>query len=386
MKIKPKLLRIVTDARVVPWHLGKTLRTLEGDFEIYVAGDFVSQYESLFPGITFVDLPIQPKINLFRDLKGLFYLVVLIFKIKPKIVHSIMPKAGLLTALASFFLVPIRLHTFTGLVWQTKSGFSKSALRLLDKLVVKLNTLCMTDSFSQSEFLFKEGIRTRENEPLPVISRGSLGGVDLDIIDINNKALWRNQIRHTYNIPEGKFVIGYLARKTSDKGAMLMLDVFQVLAAINDNVVLMFIGPDDSAGELDKYKSRQPNWNKSVIEIDAVESHQKYLSAFDVLCLPSFREGFGSIVIDAAALSVPTVGSKIFGLTDAIVENETGLLFECGNKDELIKSINLLLGNDNLVDKLGKAAYQRTVKFFDYKILSMELASLYIELITRNTK
>ena len=386
MKIKPRILRVVTDARVVPWHLGKTLRIIKDDFEIFVAGDGVSQYESSFPGITFIDLPIQPKINFVRDLQGLISLTALILKIKPNIVHSIMPKAGLLSALAGLFFVPVRLHTFTGLVWQTKSGLARRALKLLDKLVVKLNTLCMTDSFSQSDYLYQEGIKTVLDTPLPVISKGSLGGVDLNTLDFSKKSQWREEIRQAYGISADRFVIGYLARKTSDKGAILILDAFSVVARKYNHVSLMFIGPDDSGGELNKYKAEHPEWDRCVIELDTVAAHEKYLSAFDVMCLPSFREGFGSIVIDAAALAVPTIGSRIFGLTDAIVENTTGLLFTCGSEDELVDSIISLIENKDLLGSLGRAAHERAVAHFDYKFLSKELSSLYMKLLDDEKK
>jgi glycosyltransferase involved in cell wall biosynthesis len=381
MAVKPKLLRVITDARVLPWHLGKTLKMLKDDFEIFVVGEGVSQYQYDFPYISLIDLPITPKIKLSCDIRALIGLSILILRIKPDIVHSIMPKASLLASLASFFLVPVRLHTFTGQVWQTKLGSSRWMLKGLDKLVVKMNTLCMTDSFSQSDFLYNEGIRTADNNPLPVISKGSLGGVDLDVINIQKKECWRNEIRSRYNISKETFVIGFLARKTKDKGALIILEAFELIASKYNNVVLMYIGPDDSAGGLDRYKMEHPYWNKGVIEIDAVTSHEKYLAGFDVLCLPSCREGFGSIVIDAAALAIPAIGSRIFGLTDAIIENETGLLIECGSKEHLVEAVFSLIENNKLLDRLGNAAYQRAVKNFDYRVLAAELSRLYTKLL-----
>jgi glycosyltransferase involved in cell wall biosynthesis len=380
MAIKPKLLRVITDARVLPWHLGKTLKILKDDFDIIVVGKEVSRYQDNFTGIKLIDLPITPKINFFNDVEALVRLVILILRIKPDIVHSIMPKASLLATLASFFLVPVRIHTFTGQVWQTKLGPSRWMLKCLDKLVVKMNTLCMTDSFSQSDFLYNEGIGTAGNNPLPVISKGSLGGVDLDVIDIQKKECWRNEMRSRYNISKDTFVIGFLARKTIDKGALIILEAFELITAKYNNVALMYIGPDDSAGVLDKYKWDHPDWNASVIEIEAVASHEKYLASFDVLCLPSFREGFGSIVIDAAALAIPTIGSRIYGLTDAIIENETGLLFECGSKQHLVEAVSSLIEDRAFLVRLGSAAYQRAVKNFDCRVLAAELGKLYTKL------
>jgi glycosyltransferase involved in cell wall biosynthesis len=381
MLAKPKLLRVITDARVLPWHLGKTLKILKDDFEILVAGDGVSRYQKDFPGVTLIDIPINPKVKLFADLRALVELTILIIRFKPDIAHSIMPKAGLLTALASFFFVPVRLHTFTGQVWQTKLGLSRWVLKRLDTLVVKMNTLCMTDSFSQSVFLYDEGIQTLEKKPLTVISKGSLGGVDLEVINIQKKEFWRNEVRLKYNIPENAFVLGFLARKTKDKGALIMLEAFELIVSKYSNVALMYIGPDDSAGDLGRYKAEHPSWNDYVIEVDTVSSHEMYLAAFDILCLPSYREGFGSIVIDAAALAIPTVGSRIPGLTDSIIEDKTGLLFECGNKNDFVKAISLLIEDKMFLEDLGRSAYERVLEYFGYRVLAVELSRLYKKLL-----
>jgi glycosyltransferase involved in cell wall biosynthesis len=383
MTKKPKLIRVITDSRVLPWHLAKTLESLKYDFEITVVGDGVDQYRQDYPDINLIDVPITPKINLLKDFFAFIYLVVVILKIKPNIIHSIMPKAGLLTAFASFFLVSTRIHTFTGQVWQTKSGLSRIGLKFLDKLVVRMNTVCLTDSFSQSQFLFLESIVTRNNGRLPVLSQGSLGGVDLNRINIKFRDQWRTDVRYKYNISSDAFVLGFLARKTRDKGSLFILDAFRKARLKHKHIVLMYIGPDDNVNELADYKIRHIDWDLSVINIGAVVSHEKYLAGFDVLCVPSYREGFGSIVVDAAALGIPSIGSHISGLTDAIIDNETGLLFNCDDQEDFVRKIGILIENNDLLKKLGETAYVRVVNYFDCQVLSREYKNLYSNLLER---
>lgn len=382
---RPKLMRVVTDGRVVAWHLEKTLIDLQESYDLILVGQDVSNFCSELLNVKCYDLKITPKINLLADLIGLFQLICVLRKERPAIVHSIMPKAGLLTALASFFIVPVRIHTFTGQVWQTSHGFSRLFLRSLDKLVVMLNTFCLTDSPSQSTFLLAEGIVASNKEKLPCLLHGSLGGVDLNKIDYNKKGFWRSKLRSELNIPLGAFVIGYLARKTVDKGALLFIDMARdVLAEFND-IFFVFVGPDDSGGLVSAYLEKNGLESQRFIDIPQVSDHQEFLSIMDILCLPSFREGFGSVVLDAAALAVPTIGSKIPGLIDAIADKSTGILFEPGSVDALVASVRQCVTKRDSVIKMGMAARDRVLESFDSKLLSDELIRLYSNQLSSST-
>lgn len=377
---KIRLLRVITDDRVVPWHLGKTLKSMSDDFEVTVVGLGVTIHNRTYPNIRFIDLPIYPKINLLKDTIALFKLIKIICRLRPDVCHSIMPKAGLLCALASHFIVPVRIHTFTGQVWQTKKGVGRFLLRMSDKFIIRLNTICFTDSASQSQFLLGEGIVFKGN-PLPVILKGSLGGVDLSKLALEKKDLWRSKVKNDLSINNNHLVVGYLARKTPDKGALLILEAFSRILKRIPNVTLLFIGPDDSDGALDAYKSAYPNWSRNVIEMNEVSNHEEYLAVFDVLCLPSYREGFGSIVIDAAALSIPCVGSRIPGLVDAIEDTVTGLLFNCGDIDDLSEKLFTLLQDSFLLQSYGISALSRVKHYYDSEVISRALEDKYKELL-----
>ncbi|HAE40206.1 MAG TPA: glycosyltransferase family 1 protein, partial [Candidatus Riflebacteria bacterium] len=108
---------------------------------------------------------------------------------------------------------------------------------------------------------------------------------------------------------------------------------------------------------------------------------QKYMAAADIFCLPSYREGFGQVVIEAAACEVPTVATRIYGIIDAVVENETGLLVSCGDSDLLAESLLKLIDDPELRIQLGKAARKRVVEHFSSNSNSDELVSLYKKLI-----
>lgn len=381
MKKKPKIVRVVTDGRVVLWHLEKTLRDLKDDFEVVVVGENVSKFTPPELGVRCYDIPLTPKINLYKDISALYQLARILVRERPVIVHSIMPKAGLITAFASRLIVPYRFHTFTGQVWQTKTGFGKWALKVLDKVVVFLNTKCLTDSRSQSEYLHGETISDRSGGCIEYLCCGSLGGVDLKKIDIEKKDAWSIEIREEYSIPKANIVIGYLARKTADKGAFLFLELCREIVKEYSNVSFMFVGPDDSGGAVTDFLNANEDLKNRIVCVDTVSNHEKYLASFDILCLPSFREGFGSIVIDAAALGIPTVGSRIPGLVDAVVDGETGILINLSSVSELVFAIRKLVGEPALLSKLGENARMRVVNSFDSKVLSECLIEFYNDFI-----
>lgn len=376
--MKLKIVRIVTASYVVPWHLNNSLLRMPFDFEVSVVGQDVSRNNDIYPNVYFFDIDIDRKRSLFSDFFALLALCRFFIVYKPDIVHSIMPKAGLLTALAGFCCrVPIRIHTFTGQTWAAKVGFSRYFYYLIDRLINFLNTTCLTDSYSQSVFLLENKI-SQSGQSLPVLSKGSLSGVDIsrfDLTRLNDAAM---QLRTDLGLEHDNFVFAFIARKTLDKGAVDVLKAFSTVSSIAIRSKLLFVGPDED-GEIERLRKSNPELFANVIEVGHVSNHEVYLAITDVLCLPSYREGFGSIVIDAAAMSVPTIGSRIPGLTDSIADTQTGLLFSAGNLGELIIHMLAFVENPKMREDMGSRAKARVDKFFTADRLYAALKELYLE-------
>jgi glycosyltransferase involved in cell wall biosynthesis len=381
--MKLKIVRVVTESYIVSWHLHNMLVRMPRDFEVYVVGSEVSKNKDIYPDVTFVDICINRKINIFSDVLALAKLTIFLFRCKPDVVHSIMPKAALLAALAGYVCrVPVRIHTFTGQVWATKNGLNRYILLLIDRLINALNTICLTDSLSQSKFLFENKISC-SGQPLLVLSKGSLSGVD--VAKINKESLG-NQIKNLRNslgLNKRDFVFGFIARKTRDKGVIDMLKAFSLVNSKAKNCKLLFVGPDED-GEVASLRKISPELFVNVIDVGRVNNHEVYLALTDVLCLPSYREGFGSIVIDAAALGVPTIGSNIPGLTDSIVDGETGVLFPVGDFYKLADIMFDLAFINRAKSSMGRAASLRVREFFTADILYQELKNLYLDIVDDN--
>lgn len=377
-----RVMRIVTASYVVPWHLGNTLKRMPKDFETYVVGQGVSAYRETYPRVHWIDLDLDRKVSILRDVWALVRLCRIFLLVRPDIVHSIMPKSGLLTALAGFICrVPVRMHTFTGQVWATRKGLFRRIYYLVDRIVHALNTLCLTDSPSQSKFLYANGF-THRAQPLPVLANGSLSGVDLERFDSASLKDQVAELRRELGVQDSEFVFAYIARKSRDKGAFDLLQAFEMVVKENSGVRLLFVGPDESAGEINVLLQR-PVLARSVINVGQVSNHEVYLALSDVLCLPSYREGFGTIVIDAAAMGVPTIGTRIPGLIDAVEDGQTGMLVPAGNVDALVETMKSVLSQPEKLLAMREQARQRTAKLFSADVVYSALRETYSGLVQR---
>lgn len=375
--MKLRIIRVVTDPYAVKYHMPNTLSRIGLDFDVLVVGQNVTQFADQYPNITFINLKIARKISLTSDILAVASLIKIILNFKPDIVHSLMPKASLVAALAGFICrVPVRLHTFTGQVWATKSGLSKYVLRRFDWLVNALNTECLADSHSQSNYLYKNGICSK-GKPLPVLIKGSLSGVDVTRFNCEILLMDSNKLKLSLNINANNFIFAYIARKTVDKGAVDMLYAFHDTYNKYNHSRLLFVGPDED-GVISELKFKTPELFAGVIEIGSVSDPELYLNVSNVLCLPSHREGFGSIVIDAAALGIPAIGTKIPGLTDSIIDNETGSLAEFGNVTSFTDLMINYIEQPAQVKIFGAKARERVNKYFTADIHYEALKYYYL--------
>ena len=374
---RTRIFRIITQSDVVEWHLNNFLKRGEQEFEIFVLGDNVSKYKNAYGSIRFIDINIKRKFSFISDIKTLFLLIFYMVKHKPRIVHSIMPKAGLLSSISAFVTFrPLRIHTFTGQIWSNSIGLKRFFLIKIDQLICILNTINLTDSPSQSQFLLDNGI-TYKSKLIPCLGIGSLSGVDLNKFNFNNLISYRDEVRNILKFSKEDFVLIFLGRKSLIKG---ITHLFEALNYLSDlKIKLLFIGPDESDGVLNHLFEKYSFLSDNIIVLDSVSNREKYLIASDLLCLPSSIEGFGSIVIDSASIGIPTVGYEIVGLIDAVKNNETGFLVENGNSYKLSIAIRKLVEDHELYISFKQNCLSRVRNFFDADIFYNYQRNFYFE-------
>jgi glycosyltransferase involved in cell wall biosynthesis len=322
-------------------------------------------------------LPIERDISYIADLKALVLLTRLFLRERFILTHSVTPKAGLIANLAGYLSrVPNRLHTFTGQVWLTQNGFKRWLLKSMDKWIVMLATQVLADSASQRDFLIKHEIVKEDS--IVVLEEGSISGVDL--LRFHPSSHVRKSIRHTLNLDPSAKVLLFLGRMKVDKGVLDLAQAFAEIYRKYPGIALLYIGPDEE--NLTPEIINICGEAKSALRfIEYNNRPEDYMASADILVLPSYREGFGNVGIEAAACEVPAVVSNIYGLTDAVEDGETGLLFEVGNTDQLVYSIGKLIKDDNLRTRLGGNARKRAGERFSQERVTNALCVLYNQLL-----
>lgn len=342
----------------------------------------VEKYERM--GIEVRNVLISREIKLFTDLKALLTLTRIYRQGDFDVVHSSTPKAGLLSALAAFLArVPVRLHTFTGQRWQTLRGGRRKLLVFFDKLIVALNTHCYADSSSQVEFLLKSGIGSYGS--LSCLGHGSFGGIDFSRFNRERLSINSDILRQNLDIGAGDFVFIFLGRIVRDKGVEELVDAFMKLSKTYKNAKLLMVGPFEEGDPIALETKDLIKHSPCIRHIGFQKEPEKYLVLADVFCLPSYREGFGTTVLEAAALGIPAIGTKISGLVDAIEDGKTGLLVNLGARDDLIEAMVSFVSNPKDVKIMGTAAKTRAREKYDFKTLSDIQMREYQKLVKNKT-
>lgn len=276
--------------------------------------------------------------------------------------------------LASWIVgVPVRILTFTGQVWVTKHGIMRSLLIFLDRLSNALATTVLVDGNSQRQFLLSKNIISDSNSY--VFRKNSLSGVDPDQFKID--PIYRKKIRHDLKVHNSTIVFIFVGRLCKEKGVIELVKAFSRLNQRFQNTALWFLGPDEEQLQKDLEQF------VGVYLIPFSKVPEQYMAAADILCLPSYREGFGSVVIEAAACGIPSIGTKIYGLSDAIVDGETGMLVPARSVSELQAAMQLLIEDKTLRQKMGRAAQARALDKFSQSYLTEQLMLFYKMLLEK---
>lgn len=366
MMEKKKIAIVVASVLQVKFFLIPHLKRLSElyDVTLILNNDHPEILASIDLPISLIQVSIRRKVSVWCDLCALYTLTQIFLKQDFDLVHTMNPKAGLLGIVAAWFAkVKIRIHTFQGEFWLNKEGLARYFFLSLDKLIALLATNLLVVSSSEREFLISEGIISPRKSI--VLANGSIGGVDLEIFKPN--LLLRDEIRREMFVDDETILFIYIGRLTLEKGIPELFEAFDQFPS-NAPVFLLLVGPDED-GINEQFSSFINSRNSRIKIIPYTENPEKYMAAADVLVLPSHREGFGVVIIEAAAIGIPAIGSNIYGIRDAVQDAVTGLLFEKENYLDLFGRMKQLASDASLRSSMGAAAAERVKKCFDQKIV-----------------
>ncbi|WP_349675724.1 MULTISPECIES: glycosyltransferase [unclassified Thiothrix] len=359
------------------------LKKLAENYRVTVCinADEVPVSSRLDPRVSLINLPITRQVNLYNDLSVLFRLIRFFQTERFDAVHSLTPKGGLLGMIAALIAqIPVRTHSFTGQVWATRSGVSRYLLKSMDKILARCATHLNADSYSQVKFLQQE--KVTGNTPIHVFGAGSISGVDVVRFSANPSR--RQETRQQLDIPKNTTVFLFLGRMNHDKGIKELSEAFVRLHSHHQKIHLIFVGRDEQ-NMIPAIQTICRNCMDSVSIIGLTPEPERYIDAADVLCLPSYREGFGSSIIEAAAMGVPSIASRIYGITDAIVEGKTGLLFAPGNIDEIQLAMQTML-DETIRKNLSNYAQERAKRDFSAERITQDWLDYYAAVLNQPKK
>ena len=331
-------------------------------------------------GIRFIPLSIERKASPWRDMLALVQLVILFRRERFDLVHSIMPKTGFLSMLAAWLAgVPNRMHTFTGQVWASKRGWQRGLFKQFDKLIVLFATHILVDSPSQRAFLVAEGVLPQGQGI--VIGHGSICGIDACRFHPDTQT--KNEVRAELGISSEQTVILFLGRLNRDKGMLDLAAAFAAIAVQHTDIILALVGAEEDV-PFTRVQEICGVYRDRLRRVNFTPHPEHYMAAADIFCLPSYREGFGQVIIEAGASGVPAVASRIYGITDAIEDGKTGLLFPAGDVLALTQALLKLIANRELRQKMGEAAMVRALELFPSQKITQETLALYSKLLCPN--
>jgi glycosyltransferase involved in cell wall biosynthesis len=333
-------------------------------------------------GVTVIPIRIERKISPLSDAGALLHLYRIFRRYKFDVVHSIMPKSGLLSMLAAFFAgIPVRIHTFTGQVWATKNGPGRWFLKTMDRILAACATHILVDSQSQRTFLIEQGVVSPEKSG--VIAEGSICGVDSEKFSPNPEA--KSRIRRQYGIPESDIVFLYLGRLNLDKGLLDLAGSFSRIGDMYGNAHLVIVGSDEQMMK-ERIQSICVSCSPNIHFEDFTDVPEQFIAAADVLCLPSYREGFGVVIIQAASAGIPSIGSRIYGVTDTIEDGVTGLFFKAGDPDDLALKMKKFLDNPETIKQMGAEARKRALRLYSKERVTAAMLDFYRNFIAAAKK
>lgn len=325
-------------------------------------------------GVTCYCIPILRKISVSNDLKALLAICKIFKQQQFDSVHSVTPKAGLLTAVAGWLTkVPHRIHIYTGQVWATRKGIMRALLKCMDKIPAWLNTDLLVDGRSQRKFLIKEGVLKESNSQ--VLANGSISGVRLERFAISEEV--RRREREKFRFTEDDVVYIFLGRLNHDKGIGELYNAFNRLVLEHPHAKLLLYGSDEENYEAKSIEYPMLKRGENFFYPGRTGQPYEALQCGDVFVLPTWREGFGTSVLEAQALAMPVITSDAYGVVDASVPNETGLRCKVNDPEGLYRCMKQYYDNPIMRKQHGLNGRKRIEMLFDNNVVTAAWVEFY---------
>lgn len=338
-------------------------------------------------GVRTIEVPMERHMSPFKDLKSLWQMWRVMRKEKPDMVHSMTPKAGLVSMIAAKMAgVPIRIHTFTGLVFPTSTGLKSRILMFTDWLTCACATHVIPEGEGVKADLLNNKITKKD---IRVLGHGNVMGIDLEHFKPLHLA---DNTKTTENIKVSAqsaksvgetFTFVFVGRLVGDKGINELVSAFSRLNNEHPATRLVLVGPEEE--KLDPIKQETAAEIKSNPAIEAVGRQndvRPFYSDADALVFPSYREGFPNVVIEAGAMGLPSIVTDINGSREIIIEGDNGTIIPSKDAEALYQAMKRFVENPDKVKRMAAKARPLIASRYEQSYVRQCLKDFYKEVLT----
>jgi len=377
---RKKLIRITTVPLSLDKILDGQLSYMNNHYEVIAISsekDYLKQCAEN-EGVRYKHIEMSRKITPVKDLISLVQLVRFLKKEKPLIIHSHTPKAGIIAMLASKITnIPIRIHTVGGLPLMEENGNRKRLLEWIEKLTYSFSTFVFTNSNGLYKYIIDHNYVS--NNKLKVIGNGSSNGVDVNYfspmkISDNQKI----DLKSSLEIVENDFVFIFVGRIVADKGINELVEAFDAISNQYGKIKLMLVGNQEcELDPLNEETLKLIKSNKNIIETGFQKDIRPFLAISNALVLPSFREGFPNVIMQAGAMELPVIATNINGCNEIIVNGKNGVLIPSKDKSALEVALLQLMNDKTFYENIKSNTRSMIVSRFERKIICEKILNEY---------
>ena len=380
MSARKKIIRTATVPISLDLFCRGLLRELSSEYDVIALSSPLPELDGIREreGVRTIAVQMQRKIAPFRDLGSLFRLVSVFRKEKPDMVHSITPKAGLLSMIAAWIArAPVRVHTFTGLIFPYEKGLKRLLLLMTDRITAA----CATNIIPEGKGVKEDLIRYKvTRKPLRVLGKGNIRGLDLKYFSRKQHII---SIRQELGIGPDAFVFVYVGRLDRDKGIDELVRAFLRLEKERPYIRLLLVGEAEADGN----PLPESTW-EMIRQSDHIyladgwqEDVRPWYAAADALVHPSYREGFPNVVIEAGAMELSAIVTDVNGSREIIRDGKNGTIIPAKDADALYEAMKTFADRPDLVRQMAQRARPMVANRYEQGYVRHCLVTFYREVL-----
>ena len=378
-------MRKIIRATTVPQSLGffeGTMPELLKDYDVQLLsspGEELLKEGDIF-GVKTHAVEMFRRLSPWKDLGSLRKLIKVFRKERPYMVHSMTPKAGLLCMMAAWWTkVPIRVHTFTGLVWPTEKGFKRRLLMLTDKITCA----CATHIIPEGEGVKSDLINDRiTKKPIRVLGYGNVKGVDMTYFSRRPEVMEKAATIRDDSL----FTFLFVGRIVREKGINELCEAFEKVQNQFPNVRLFLVGKfEDDIDPISEKSKTIIEQNPAIMAVGPKYGDDllAYYAASDCFVFPSYREGFPNTVLEAGAMGLPSIVTDINGSREIVVDGKNGLIIPSKDSKALYQSVCRIIAEEGLRNQLISNARKMISSRYSKEYVEQCILDYYNELMAR---